>query len=228
TEEAAVNVQTVAAASEELSSSISEISRQVSDSANVTLEAVEAAESTNVTMEGLSEAGAKIGEVVHLISDIASQTNLLALNATIEAARAGESGKGFAVVASEVKNLATQTAQATEEISNEISAMQEQTKNAVGAIDRITGVIGKINEITTSISSAVEEQSAATSEISRNAQEASGGTDEVTKNVAGVSDSTAATGEAATQVQAAASELSMQSETLKQEVESFLSKIRAV
>lgn len=131
TEQAAVNVQTVAAASEELSSSISEISRQVSDSAGITLEAVDAAEQTNVTMSELAEAGTKIGEVVHLINDIASQTNLLALNATIEATRAGEAGKGFAVVASEVKNLATQTARATEEISTEITAMQEQRKSVV-------------------------------------------------------------------------------------------------
>jgi methyl-accepting chemotaxis protein len=228
TEQAAVNVQTVAAASEELSSSISEISRQVSDSANITLEAVDAADKTNVTMSELSEAGAKIGEVVLLINDIASQTNLLALNATIEAARAGEAGKGFAVVASEVKNLATQTARATEEISTEISAMQEQTEKAVSAIDGISGVISQISDISTSISSAVEEQSAATAEISRNAQEASSGTDEVSQNVAGVSDSTSATGAAASQVLTAAGELSKQSETLKEEVESFLDKIRAV
>jgi methyl-accepting chemotaxis protein len=227
TELASSNVQTVAAASEELSSSISEISRQVSDAATVTTEAVDATEKTNVTMLSLSEAGQKIGAVVHLINDIASQTNLLALNATIEASRAGEAGKGFAVVASEVKSLAMQTARATDEISTQIVSMQEETKGAVNAIKGISEVVGRMNEISSSISSAVEEQGAATAEISRNAQEAAQGTEKVSSNVASVSQSATETGAAANQVLSAAGELSLQSDNLKSEVQSFLEKIRA-
>jgi len=156
TEQASGNVQTVAAAAEELSASVSEISRQVSEAASVASQAVDAAEQTNVSVTSLSEAGQKIGEVVGLINDIASQTNLLALNATIEAARAGEAGKGFAVVAPEVKSLATQTARATEDISAQITSMQEETQGAVKAIQNISEIISKISEISSAIASAVE------------------------------------------------------------------------
>ena len=157
-EQASANVQTVAAATEELSSSVSEIGRQVTQSTEIAGQAVAEANRTNVTVQGLSAAAQKIGDVVKLISDIASQTNLLALNATIEAARAGEAGRGFAVVANEVKSLASQTAKATDEISAQVSAMQGATAEAVQAIESIGRTIGAINEIASAISVAVEQQ----------------------------------------------------------------------
>ena len=226
-EEASTNVQTVAAAAEELSASIAEISRQVSQSAEIAGKAVSDAERTNQQVQGLAEAAHKIGEVVQLITDIASQTNLLALNATIEAARAGEAGKGFAVVASEVKNLANETAKATEEITGQISGIQQATRDAVTAIQSIGQTIGQINEIASGIASAVEEQGAATQEIARNVQQAAAGTSEVSANISGVNESATATGAAAEQVQTAASELSQQSEILRQKVETFLAEIKA-
>ena len=163
-EQASANVQTVASAAEELSSSISEISRQVSQSTRIAGEAVAEVRGANEKVQGLATAAQKIGEVVALITDIADQTNLLALNATIEAARAGDAGKGFAVVASEVKNLANQTARATEEISAQIGGIQGATEDAVSAIGSIGGIINQINEITSTIAAAVEEQGAATQE----------------------------------------------------------------
>ncbi|MEX1204976.1 MAG: methyl-accepting chemotaxis protein, partial [Dongiaceae bacterium] len=226
-EEASTNVQTVAAASEELASSIAEISRQVTQSAGVAQKAVEEAARTNETVQGLAETAQKIGEVVNLINDIASQTNLLALNATIEAARAGEAGKGFAVVASEVKSLANQTAKATEEIGAQITAIQGATGSAVAAIQGISTTIAEINGIATSIASAVEEQGVATQEISRNVQQASAGTHEVSSNIAGVTQAAGETGQAASQVLQAAAELSQQAETLRAEVDKFLSQVRA-
>ena len=165
-------------------------------------------------------------DVVDMINDIASQTNLLALNATIEAARAGEAGKGFAVVASEVKNLANQTAKATDEIGGQISAMQLETNSAVDALSGITETIGKINEIATSVSSAVEEQSAATQEITRNVEEASRGTQEVNENIASVSEASKETGTASTQVQAASQELAGQADQLNNAVMGFLDEVR--
>jgi methyl-accepting chemotaxis protein len=159
-EEASANVQTVAAASEELYTSIAEISRQVSEAAKIAGNAVQQAKASDATVKGLADTAQRIGEVVQLISDIASQTNLLALNATIEAARAGEAGKGFAVVASEVKSLATQTARATDDISAQVSAIQMATSNAVDAINAVGGIIGQVSEISASIASAVEEQGA--------------------------------------------------------------------
>ena len=226
-EEASVNVQTVASASEELASSIGEIGRQVTESVGIANEAASEAERTNVTVNGLNDAAQKIGEVVDLINDIASQTNLLALNATIEAARAGEAGKGFAVVASEVKNLATQTAKATEEIGGQITRMQEETKGAVGAIHNISRTIGKINEVSTAISSAVEEQGAATGEISRNVQQAAAGTQEVSSNITGVTQAAGETGHAANEVLNAAQQLREQSDTLRGSVERFLAEVKA-
>ena len=226
-EQASVNVQTVASASEEMSASIDEISRQVIDSARITSEAVDQAENTNQSMAGLNEAAQKIGDVVGLINDIASQTNLLALNATIEAARAGEAGKGFAVVASEVKSLATQTANATEEIGAQIAAMQNETAGALEALTGIGKTINTVNEIATTISSAVEEQSAATQEISRNVDQAAHGTQEVSSSIASISQATTETGTAAGQVMSASGDLARQADTLKSTVEKFLEDVKA-
>ncbi len=226
-ERASGNVNTVASASEELSASIAEISNQVSNSAGIASEAVSSSEQATRDVQGLVEASRKIGEVVDLINDIAGQTNLLALNATIEAARAGEAGKGFAVVASEVKNLASQTARATEEIASQISGIQGATQGAVGAIEGISKTIGQIDEISGMIAAAVEEQGAATSDISRNAQEAARGTDEVSSNASGLSQAAGETGTSAEQVLEAARELSGQAETLQAEVGQFLSEVRA-
>ncbi|HEX4194315.1 MAG TPA: methyl-accepting chemotaxis protein [Stellaceae bacterium] len=226
-EEASTNVQTVASAAEELSSSISEISRQVTESTRITSQAVTETEKTDAQIQGLAEAAQRIGDVVNLINDIAGQTNLLALNATIEAARAGDAGKGFAVVASEVKSLATQTAKATEEISAKIAEMQSATSLSVQAVQGIGQTIARINEIATTIASAVEEQGAATQEIARNVQQASAGTAEVSSNIVGVTKAANDTGAASTQVLGAAGELSKQSESLRGQVDTFLSKIRA-
>ena len=221
-EEAAANVQTVASAAEELTSSVGEISRQVTQSTEIAARAVQDAERTNEQIKGLAEAAQKIGEVVSLITAIAEQTNLLALNATIEAARAGEAGKGFAVVAAEVKNLANQTAKATEEIATQIGDIQGATGEAVTAIETISSTIRQISEIATTIASAVEQQGAATQEIARNVQQAAKGTSEVTSNISGVSQAASETGAAASQVLGASSELSQQSEQLRSQVERFL------
>ncbi len=203
----------VAAASEQLSSSVNEISQQVSRASDISKNAVAEAERSNEMIQGLAEAANKIGQVVGLITDIASQTNLLALNATIEAARAGEAGKGFAVVASEVKNLASQTAKATDEISGQIGAIQAATSDSVKSIQGITETIAEISEINLTISSAVEEQSSATQEV--------------TSNITGVTTASAETGEAASQVLEAARELSQQAEHLGTQVDDFLIEIRA-
>jgi methyl-accepting chemotaxis protein len=226
-EQASTNVQTVASAAEELSSSIAEISRQVGQSAQIAGKAVDDAERTNIQVQGLAEAAQKIGEVVQLITDIASQTNLLALNATIEAARAGDAGKGFAVVASEVKNLANETAKATEEITDQITSIQAATREAVTAIQSIGQTIGQINEIATTIASAVEEQGAATQEIARNVQQASAGTQEVSSNISGVTQAAGETGAAASQMLSASGELARQGEHLRGEVDKFLQAVRA-
>ena len=226
-EEASTNVQTVAAATEELSSSIQEISRQVVQSSTIAGQAVQEAAQTGGTMRTLSEAAQKIGEVVRLINDIAGQTNLLALNATIEAARAGEAGKGFAVVASEVKNLATQTARATEDISAQVAAMQSSTGAAVAAIERIDATIGRMNEISTSIAAAMEQQGAATQEIARNVQEAARGTTEVSSNISGLNQIVEETGAASVEVLSASDELGQQAEQLRARVGTFLSDIRS-
>ncbi len=226
-EQASTNVQTVASAAEELSSSIAEISRQVAQSAEIAGQAVADAERSNRQVQGLAEAAQRIGEVVQLITDIASQTNLLALNATIEAARAGEAGKGFAVVASEVKNLANETAKATDEITGQIAGIQQATRDAVDAIQAIGETIGRINEIATTIASAVEEQGAATQEIARNVQQAAAGTQEVSSNIAGVTQAAGDTGAAASQMLAASGELARQGDVLSGEVGKFLQAVRA-
>ncbi len=226
-EETTQNVQTVAAATEELSSSIREIGNRVSESTRIVAQAVAEAEDTNSKVKGLFEAAQKIGEVVTLINEIASQTNLLALNATIEAARAGEAGKGFAVVASEVKNLATQTAKATDEIAGQVKAIQDSTGSAAQAIQTITTTIGRVNEIATAIASAVEEQGAATQEISRNVQQASTGTAEVSSNITGVTQASQQTSAGSAQVLSSASELAENGERLKREVDTFLHSVRA-
>jgi len=224
--DATQNVQTVASATEELSSSIQEISRQVSQSTQIAASAVVEVQTTNEKIQGLAEAANKIGEVVAMITDIADQTNLLALNATIEAARAGDAGKGFAVVASEVKNLANQTAKATEEISSQISGIQGATQTAVDAIGSIGGTIDQLNEISSAIAAAVEEQGAATQEIARNVEQAANGTTEVSSNIGGVQEAAGETGSSASDMLGAATELSQQSELLRSEVDKFLSNIR--
>ena len=226
-EQASTNVQTVTSATEELSASIAEITQQVSQSSSVANRAVDDAERTNTQIRGLAEAAQKIGDVVGLIRDIAEQTNLLALNATIEAARAGDAGKGFAVVAAEVKNLATATSKATEDITNQITSIQNETDGAVMAIASISTTIAEISEISATIASAVEEQGAATLEITRNVQEASAGTTEVTANIVSVNEAAGSTGAAAEQVLSAAGELSKESESLHHKVEAFLSAVRA-
>ena len=225
--EASSNVQTVAAASEELGASISEISRQVSNAASIAGRAVDEAQQTDLTVQGLAEVVSGIRDVVKLISDIAGQTNLLALNATIEAARAGESGRGFAVVASEVKSLATQTAKATGEISAQIEAVQNVTRATVEAMKRIGGTISEVSSVATSIASAVEEQGAATMEITRSTQQAAARTQEVSDHIAGVSEGAKITDDAAHGVKSAAEALNQQTERLRGQVDDFLAKIRA-
>jgi len=226
-EESASNVQTVASAAEELSSSIAEISRQVSLSSQIAGAAVTEASKANEMVQGLLNASQKIGEIVALINDIADQTNLLALNATIEAARAGEAGKGFAVVAAEVKNLATQTSKATEEIGSQISGVQGATQDAVKAIASIAKTISEINQIAATIAAAVEEQGAATQEIARNVEEAAKGTQEVSANIGGVSQAANSTGTVADQVLGAARTLSGQSSEMRKLVETFLTQMKA-
>lgn len=226
-EQASGNVHTVAAAAEELAASIAEITRQVGSSSEMTTRAVTETERTNSQIQGLADAAQRIGDVVKLISGIASQTNLLALNATIEAARAGEAGKGFAVVASEVKALANQTAKATDEIGAKIGEIQSATDLSVSAVQGIGQTIGKMNEIATTIAAAVEEQGNATHEIARNVQQASTGTSEVSSNIAGVTQAAGDTGAAANQVLTASGELAKQAEALREQVETFIAHIRA-
>ncbi len=226
-EEAAVNVSTVAAAAEQLASSVAEIGRQAAMSNQVAGKAVDEATKTNQSVRGLADAAQKIGAVIALINNIASQTNLLALNATIEAARAGEAGRGFSVVANEVKSLATQTAKATEEISEQIGGMQRATGGAVSAIEAIGTTISHISEISTAIASAVAEQGAATSEISRNVQQAASGTSSVSRNIGGVAGTAKTTGAAAHKVLDASTRVSEQADALRAQVDRFLSAVKA-
>jgi methyl-accepting chemotaxis protein len=225
-EQASINVEAVAAGTEELSASLCEVSRQVSTASTVARQAVDKANHTNSLVEGLARAAATIGDVVNLISDIASQTNLLALNATIEAARAGEAGKGFAVVANEVKGLANQTGRATEEIRAQIGEVQSATAQAVSAIRDIGAVIVQIDGIATAMAAAVEQQNAATLEISRNITEASMGTQQVSSTIRQVSSEATRTGEVAGVVAQTADGLHRRAIEMREEVEGFLSLMR--
>jgi methyl-accepting chemotaxis protein len=221
------NVQTVASATEELTSSISEIGRQVAQSTEIAARAVDNARRTGDTARALAEGAQKIGDVVTLIQSIAEQTNLLALNATIEAARAGDAGRGFAVVASEVKSLAGQTAKATTEISEQITAIQTASDETVAAIRNVADVIGEIDQIGTAIAAAIEEQGSATKEIARSVQEAARGTQEVNTNISGVQRAADDTGVAAREVLGAAEQLSTQSRDLAGQFDRFLGQVRA-
>ncbi len=226
-EQAAANVQTVAAASEELAASSREIAAQVGRASLIAQNAAVEAATTDQLVRGLANAATNIGDVVKLISDIASQTNLLALNATIEAARAGEAGKGFAVVANEVKHLANQTAKATDQIAEQIKAVQEQTNNAVTAISSIASTIQQMDEVSAAIAAAVEEQGAATQEITRNIQEAHAGTAEVSRNIVGVSSGATQTTSTAQSVFAAARDLSRQAESMRAVADNFLVRLQS-
>ncbi|PWC55276.1 cache domain-containing protein [Azospirillum sp. TSO22-1] len=226
TEQTSRNVGTVAAATEELSSSSKEIGRQVEQSAAVARRAQEEAEHTSAAVKDLAEATKRIGEVVELINAIASQTNLLALNATIEAARAGEAGKGFAVVASEVKNLATQTANATDEIARIIQSVEAGTQTTVQAIGRIEQTIRGVNDGAAAIAAAVEEQNAAMGEIARSVQEAASGTQRISAEIGEVSVSAQGTLSTAREIAEASRSLDGEAQSLKHQIESFLGELR--
>ena len=228
TEEASANVQLVATAATELAASINEISGQVSETSNMAQSATERARHTNENIQGLNDAALKIGEVIGLISDIAGQTNLLALNATIEAARAGDAGKGFAVVASEVKNLANQTAKATDEITSQINGIQQATGLAVEAIDEIVQMISDISERASAVAAAVEQQTVATSEISQNVEQAAAGTEEISAAMQGVSAAVAETNVAANDVHGSADNLGTQSGHLRGQIDGFLERMRSL
>ncbi|MEA2726556.1 MAG: hypothetical protein QOF70_1031 [Acetobacteraceae bacterium] len=225
--DAAMSGQTVAAASEQLSASISEIGRQVRHAAAISTRAVDEANQTDVTVVGLTEAAQRIGAVVQMINAIAGQTNLLALNATIEAARAGDAGKGFAVVASEVKSLAAQTARATEEISTQIAALQRVSHDTAIAIGRIGGTIGEVSSIAAAIAAAVVQQGASTQEISHSTQQAAQRTKDVSDSLTGVTDGVVATRGLAHRVKSAAEGMNEQAEALRSQIGAFLAQIRA-
>jgi methyl-accepting chemotaxis protein len=226
-EQATTSVSQVANSTEELNQAVGEISRQVTQASRIASAGVVRARTTSDIMTQLSQTAEKIGQVVSLISDIAAQTNLLALNATIESARAGEAGRGFAVVAAEVKALAGQTSKATEEIGQQIAAMQDISRQSVAAISEIQSTINEIDSVSTAISAAVEEQSATTREISRSTGEAAVGTKEVTRHITEVQREASETGDAATQVVEASSELGRQAEQLRRQVDTFLASLRA-
>jgi methyl-accepting chemotaxis protein len=215
------NLQTVATGAEEMGASIKEIAKNATEAAKVATAAVKVAETTTATVSKLGDSSTEIGQVIKVITSIAQQTNLLALNATIEAARAGEAGKGFAVVANEVKELAKETAKATEDISRKIEAIQTDTKAAVDAIASISGVIHQINDISSTIATAVEEQNATTNEMSRNVSEAAHGSGEITSNISGVAEAAQGTTRGATDTQKASQQLVATSAELRRLVEQF-------
>jgi methyl-accepting chemotaxis protein len=215
------NLQTVATGAEEMGASIKEIAKNATEAAKVATSAVKVAETANATVSKLGDSSAEIGQVIKVITSIAQQTNLLALNATIEAARAGEAGKGFAVVANEVKELAKETAKATEDISRKIEAIQTDTKAAVEAIGTISGIINQVNDISNTIATAVEEQNATTNEMARNVSEAANGSGEITKNIAGVAEAADSTTRGASDTQKAALQLVETSRQLSALVDKF-------
>jgi methyl-accepting chemotaxis protein len=221
-EQVSANVNTVAASAEEMSASIHEIAASANEAAAVAAQAVQTASATNDTVRQLGDSSAEIGEVIKVITSIAEQTNLLALNATIEAARAGDAGKGFAVVANEVKELAKETASATEEIGQKIVAIQGDAQAAMTAIDTISDVITRINDIQGTIASAVEQQTATTNEITRHVTEAAGGAGEIAANVTGVAQAAQDTSSGASSVQAAAQDLARLAEELNLTVSRFV------
>ncbi len=215
TKQVSQNLQSVSTGAEEMASTIQSIAGNAHEAATVASKAVETAQAANTTVGKLGASSAEIGEVIKVITSIAQQTNLLALNATIEAARAGEAGKGFAVVANEVKELAKQTAKATEDIGQKITAIQQDTKGAVDAIGSITGVINQVNEISGTIATAVEEQSATTNEMTRNVADAAKGAGEITHNIEGVAQAAQGTSNSAQESQKAANELAQMAEQLR-------------
>jgi methyl-accepting chemotaxis protein len=226
-EQASSSMQSVATATEELSASVNEIGRRVKESSRIAANAVRQAEQTDARIGKLSRAAQEIGDVVKLITAIAEQTNLLALNATIEAARAGNAGRGFAVVASEVKSLASQTAKATDEISNHIAGMQGATQESVGAIKEIGGTIGQISEIAATIATAVEQQGSATQEIARSVQNVAQGTEKTAASVMQVNRGATETGTSSEEVLTSARLLSAESTRLREELDRFMANIRA-
>jgi methyl-accepting chemotaxis protein len=226
-EETSVNVQAVSAATEELAVSSQEIGSQVSLTSRSAAKAVENTRRMNERVQALSSSAQKIGDVVALINTIAGQTNLLALNATIEAARAGEAGRGFAVVAAEVKELANQTAKATDEVGSQIAHIQEATRDTVEAIREIGSTIEEVHQIAVSVAAAVEQQQAATQEIARNVSEAARGTQDVSGTIVQVQNAATESGSAASQVLSAAGELAQNAAALSQQVDAFLAQVRA-
>ncbi|HYD31032.1 MAG TPA: methyl-accepting chemotaxis protein [Azospirillaceae bacterium] len=224
--QASANVQTIATATEELDASVQGIGRQIGQTEAIARQALDGIKATDQTVDGLASAAQRIGEIVSLIHDIASQTNLLALNATIEAARAGEAGKGFAVVAGEVKNLASQTARATDEITLQITEIQQATRQAVDAIRAVGGTVGQVNTVVTSIVEANQQQSATTREIARNVHDAANGNEEVSRTIADVSAAAGDTGRLADRLFQLADGLCRESDSLQREVEGFLQRVR--